>query len=172
MDLKPWIREVPDFPKPGILFKDITPLMKEPDVFKYVVDRMAKHYAEQDIDVVAGVEARGFLFASPLAVQMAKPLVPLRKAGKLPYHTHRMSYALEYGDDAVEVHVDAIAPGSRVLIVDDLLATGGTVAACVELIRRAGGRVAGLAAVVELEDLRGRHRVSGCDVFSLMRYGL
>ena len=139
MNLKAWIREIPDFPKPGILFKDITPLLKEPEAFSYAVDRMADHCVRKAVDVVAGVEARGFLFAAPLAVKLSKPLVPLRKAGKLPYDTHRTSYALEYGEAAVEVHTDAIAPGSRVLIVDDLLATGGTLAACVSLVESSGG---------------------------------
>ena len=172
MDLKAWIREIPDFPKPGILFKDITPLLKDPEAFSYAVDRMADYCAGRDIDVVAGIEARGFLFAAPLAVKLSKPLVPLRKAGKLPYDTHRTSYALEYGEAAVEVHTDAIAPGSRVLIVDDLLATGGTLAASVRLVESSGGQVAGLAVLVELEDLRGRQRLQGYDFFSLVRYPL
>ena len=173
MDLKAWIREIPDFPKPGILFKDITPapegarglqLRRRPDGRPTAPAR--------DIDVVAGIEARGFLFAAPLAVKLSKPLVPLRKAGKLPYDTHRTSYALEYGEAAVEVHTDAIAPGSRVLIVDDLLATGGTLAASVRLVESSGGQVAGLAVLVELEDLRGRQRLQGYDFFSLVRYPL
>ena len=172
MDLKAWIREIPDFPKPGILFKDITPLLKEPEAFSYAVDRMADHCVGKAVDVVAGVEARGFLFAAPLAVKLSKPLVPLRKAGKLPYDTHRTSYALEYGEAAVEVHTDAIVPGSRVLIVDDLLATGGTLAACVSLVESSGGQVAGLAVLVELEDLRGRHRLHSYDFFSLVHYPL
>ena len=172
MDLKAWIREIPDFPKPGILFKDITPLLKEPEAFSYAVDRMAGHCGGKGVDVIAGVEARGFLFAAPLAVKLSRPLVPLRKAGKLPYDTHRTSYALEYGDAAVEVHTDAIAPGSRVLIIDDLLATGGTLAACTRLVESSGGQVAGLAVLVELEDLRGRDRLQGYDFFSLVSYPL
>ncbi len=172
MDLKDWIREVPDFPKPGILFKDITPLLKEPGAFGYAVDRMADLCAGRQIEAVAGVDARGFLFAAPLAVRLARPLVPLRKAGKLPYDTHRASYELEYGEAAVEVHTDAIAPGCRVLIVDDLLATGGTLAASAKLVESAGGRVAGIAVLVELEELRGRQRLRGYDVFSLVSYPL
>ena len=172
MDLKTWIREIPGFPKPGILFKDITPLLVHPEAFAYVIDRMAAYCAGKQVDIVAGIEARGFLFAAPLAARLSRPLVPLRKEGKLPYHTHRESYALEYGEAALEVHTDAIPGGSRVLIVDDLLATGGTLAACVRLVETSGAHVAGLAVVVELEDLQGRAQLPGHDLFSLVRYNL
>ena len=172
MDLKTCIREIPGFPKPGVLFKDITPLLNHPVAFAYVIDRMAAHCAGKQIDIVAGIEARGFLFAAPLAARLSKPLVPLRKEGKLPYHTHRESYALEYGEAALEVHTDAIPPASRVLIVDDLLATGGTLAACVRLVETSGGQVAGLAVVVELEDLQGRAQLPDHDLLALVRYNL
>ena len=170
MELKGYIREIPDFPRPGILFKDITPLLKSPVAFQHVMDRFAQHYADHPIDVIIGIEARGFLFAAPLALSLDKPLIPVRKEGKLPFETHRVRYALEYGDSAVELHTDAIAPGQRVLIVDDLLATGGTLAAGARLVETVGGQVAGLAVLVELADLHGRDRLRGYDVFSLVQY--
>ena len=170
MELKDYIRDVPDFPRPGILFKDITPLLKEPRAFRHVIDRFTDYYASRRIDVVIGIEARGFLFAAPLAFHLEKPMVPVRKVGKLPFDTHSVKFSLEYGDDAVEVHTDAISPGQRVLLVDDLLATGGTLAAGARLVERTGGRVAGAAVVVELGDLRGRDRLKGYDVFSLVSF--
>ena len=170
MDLKEYIRDIPDFPQPGILFRDITPLLKDPLAFRSVIDRLGERYAELPIDVVIGIEARGFLFAAPLALRMEKPLVPLRKEGKLPFETLSVTYALEYGDSAVEVHTDAIVPGQRVLIVDDLLATGGTLAASARLVEGAGGEVAGLAVVIELADLAGRKRLRGYDLFSIVQY--
>ncbi len=166
MDLAKYIRDVPDFPKPGILFKDITPLLGDPAAFGVAVDRFAERYADEPIDVIASIEARGFLFAAPLAVKLGKPLVPLRKPGKLPWDTLSITYALEYGEDAIEMHADAILPGQRALIVDDVLATGGTVSAAVRLAERAGAEVAGLAFLIELEGLRGRDRLRGYDLFS------
>jgi adenine phosphoribosyltransferase len=170
MQLKDYIREVPDFPRPGIGFKDITPLLKEPAAFQHVIDRFVDVYAGRDVDAVAGVEARGFLFAAPLAVRLNRPLIPLRKSGKLPYRTNSVRFTLEYGDSAVEVHTDAIAPGQRVLIVDDLLATGGTLAASARLVEQSGGQVAGHAVVIELVFLRGRDLLRGYDVVSLVQY--
>ena len=168
MDLKRYIRDIPDFPKPGILFRDITPLLKEPVAFRQAVDALAHRYGPQDVDVVIGIESRGFLLAAPLAYRLGKMLVPVRKVGKLPFETHRVAYALEYGSDAVEVHTDAISNGQRVLVVDDLLATGGTMAAAARLVERAGGEVAGLAVLVELTELSGRKRLRGYDLFSLI----
>ena len=150
MDLTKYIRDIPDFPKPGILFKDITPLLADPDAFQDAIDRMAEHYRGRPVDAVAAVEARGFLFAAPLALTLHKPLVPLRKPGKLPFHTHSLRYDLEYGSAELHVHTDGVANGARVLLVDDLLATGGTMQAGCQLVEKAGGRVVGCAFLVEL----------------------
>ncbi|HMF11253.1 MAG TPA: adenine phosphoribosyltransferase [Gemmataceae bacterium] len=170
MDLARYIRDIPDFPKPGILFKDITPLLAEPRAFREAIDRLAEHYAGQDIDAVASAEARGFLFAAPLSLQMTKPLVPLRKPGKLPYQTHALQYDLEYGSAELQVHIDGVTEGHRVLLVDDLLATGGTMEAGCKLIEKAGGEVAGCAFLVELTFLKGRERLRPHEVFSLIQY--
>src|SRR5262245_3454846 len=139
MDLRASIRDVPDFPKPGVLFKDITPLLADPAAFAYAVAKMSAHYANSPIDAIAAAEARGFLFAAPMALELRKPLVPLRKPGKLPYATHCFKYELEYGSAELHVHTDAITPGARVLLVDDVLATGGTMAAACQLAWRPGG---------------------------------
>ena len=170
MDLKQYIRDIPDFPVEGILFRDITPLMQEPTAFRYVIDRMAEYYEGQDIDVILGIEARGFLIGAPLAYRIGKPFVPIRKEGKLPYETRSMKYALEYGQNVVEVHTDAVSKGQRAIILDDLLATGGTMAAGAELVESMGGEVAGLGVVIELIDLDGRERLSGYGVYSLVQY--
>ena len=170
MDLKEYIRDIPDFPKPGILYRDITPLLKETAAFQHVVDLLAEEYAGASVDAVASLEARGFLFAAPLALRLGKPLVPIRKAGKLPSETLSTTFSLEYGEGVVEMHTDAIAPGQRALIVDDLLATGGTLAAGIRLVEKAGGVIAGLAVVIELTDLPGRERLRGYDIFSLVQY--
>ena len=170
MDLRQYIRDIPDFPVEGILFRDITPLMQEPEAFRYVIDRMAEHYESQGIDVILGIEARGFLIGAPLAYRLGKPFVPVRKEGKLPYETKSVKYALEYGQNVVEVHTDAVSKGQRAVILDDLLATGGTMAAGAELVESMGGEVAGLAAVIELIDLDGRERLSGYGVYSLVQY--
>ena len=170
MDLRQYIRDIPDFPVEGILFRDITPLMQEPNAFRYVIDRMAEHYEGEGIDVILGIEARGFLIGAPLAYRLGKPFVPVRKEGRLPYETRSVKYALEYGQNVVEVHTDAISEGQRAIILDDLLATGGTMAAGAELVESMGGEVAGLAAVIELIDLDGRERLSGYGVFSLVQY--
>lgn len=170
MDLTQHIRDVPDFPTSGILFRDITPLLHHPSAFRFAVDQMAERFADASLDAIVGIEARGFLFASPLAYNLGIPLVPARKQGKLPYKTNSVSYELEYGTDSIEVHVDAIHPGQQVLIVDDLIATGGTLAATVELIERIGGRVEGVGVVVELSDLKGRDHLNGYSVESLLTY--
>ncbi len=170
MDLRQYIRDIPDFPVEGILFRDITPLMQEPSAFKYVIDRMAEHYEGQEVDVILGIEARGFLIGAPLAYKLGKPFVPVRKEGRLPYETKSVKYALEYGQNVVEVHTDAVSRGQRAVILDDLLATGGTMAAGAELVESMGGEVAGLAAVIELIDLDGRERLSGYGVYSLVQY--
>jgi adenine phosphoribosyltransferase len=170
MDLTSYIRDIPDFPKPGILFKDITPLLADPEAFEYTIARMAAHYSTQPVDAIAAAEARGFLFAAPLALELHKPLVPLRKPGKLPYRTYSLKYDLEYGEAELHVHQDGISDGARVLMVDDLLATGGTMAAGCRLVEQAGGTVAGCAFLVELTFLKGRDRLAGYDVFSLIQY--
>ncbi len=169
MDLSQYIRDIPDFPRPGILFKDITPLLAEPKALREAVDRLSILCEPLKVDTIVSIEARGFLFAAPLAYCMGKPLVPVRKKGKLPYDTYSVTYDLEYGTDTVEVHTDAISNGHRVLIVDDLLATGGTMAAAAKLVERTGGTIAGLAVLVELTDLRGRERLEGYDTFSLVK---
>ena len=170
MDLTQHIRDVPDFPTPGILFRDITPLLQHPAAFRFAVDQMSERFADAGFDAIVGIESRGFLFAAPLAYKLGIPLVPARKQGKLPYETNSVSYELEYGTDSIEVHVDAVRPGDRVLIVDDLIATGGTLAATVELIERIGGSVAGVGVVIELSDLNGQDLLSGHDVESLLTY--
>jgi adenine phosphoribosyltransferase len=170
MDLRPYIRDIPDFPKPGILFKDITPLLAEPRAFRHAIDLLADRYASQNVDVVAAAEARGFLFAAPLALRLNKPLVPLRKPGKLPHKTHSLRYDLEYGSAELQVHIDAVSPGARVLLLDDLLATGGTMEASCQLITKAGGQVIGCAFLVELTFLGGRARLHPYEVFSLISY--
>jgi len=168
--LKKLIREVPDFPKKGILFYDITTLLKDRRGFATLIDELSEHYLPERIDLVLGIEARGFIFGPALAYRLNSGFVPVRKANKLPAKTARWTYALEYGSDALEIHTDAIEKGQRVLIVDDLLATGGTAAACVSLAESLGGKVGGLAFVVELASLKGRDKLAGYDVFSLLTY--
>jgi adenine phosphoribosyltransferase len=170
MDLRACIRDVPDFPKPGVLFKDITPLLVDPSAFAYACAKLSAHYAKNDIDAIAAAEARGFLFAAPMALELRKPLIPLRKPGKLPYTTHSFRYDLEYGSAELHVHTDAIPPGSRVLLVDDVLATGGTMAAACQLVERAGGTVVGCAFLIELSFLKGRSLLTGRDCYSLVTY--
>ena len=170
MDLRVYIRDVPDFPKPGVLFKDITPLLMDPSAFGYACAKLSAHYAKTPIDAIAAAEARGFLFAAPMALELRKPLIPLRKPGKLPYRTHSFRYDLEYGSAELHVHTDAIPPGSRVLLVDDVLATGGTMAAACQLVEQAGGTVVGCAFLIELSFLKGRRLLAGRDSFSLITY--
>jgi len=170
MDFKKLIREVPDWPKPGILFYDITTLIKERDGLRGVVDALHERYAQTPVDLVLGIEARGFIFAPALAYALGAGFVPVRKPKKLPSLTERVEYDLEYGTDAVEIHRDAIAPGQKVLIIDDLLATGGTAAAVTRLVEKLGGKVAGVGFVIELDFLNGRSRLAEYEVFSLLHY--
>jgi adenine phosphoribosyltransferase len=170
MDLASYIRDIPDFPKPGILFKDIMPLLAEPRAFQEAVDRLSDQFAGRPVDAVAAAEARGFLFAAPMALKMNKPLIPLRKPGKLPYRTYSLKYELEYGSAELQVHTDGVQPGAQVLLVDDLLATGGTMEAGCRLIEKAGGKVAACAFLVELAFLKGRDRLRPHEVFSLIQY--
>ena len=168
--LQELIREIPDFPKPGILFYDITTLLKDKAGLRGVIDGLQQHYAGLGVDVVVGIEARGFIFAPALAYALTAGFVPVRKPNKLPGERASVSYELEYGTDTLEVHRDAIFAGCRVLIVDDLLATGGTARAVVELVESLGGTVVGVGCVIELTFLGGRDRLDGYDVFSLLQY--
>jgi adenine phosphoribosyltransferase len=169
-DLKKLIREVPDFPKPGILFYDITTLLKDKGGLRAVIEALHARYQNARIDTVLGIEARGFIFAPALALALDAGFVPVRKPKKLPAETEAISYQLEYGTDTLEIHKDAIQPGQNVLILDDLLATGGTAAAVAKLVEKLGGRVAGLGFVVELDFLHGREKLEGYEVFSLLHY--
>jgi adenine phosphoribosyltransferase len=169
-ELKKLIREVPDYPKPGILFYDVTTLLKDKNGFHSLIDQLCAHYQGHSIDLVAGIEARGFIFAPALAYSLGAGFVPVRKPKKLPSKTASISYALEYGTDTLEIHEDAVQPGNRVIICDDLLATGGTAAATAKLIQQLGGIVEGAAFAVELTFLKGRQKLTGFDVFSLMQY--
>ena len=169
-DLKKLIREVPNYPKPGILFYDLTTLLKDKQGFHSLIDRLCDHYIDHTIDIVAGIEARGFIFGPALAYRLGAGFVPVRKPKKLPAKTVSVSYALEYGTDTVEIHEDAIKPGQRVILCDDLLATGGTAAATVKLIQKLGGTIDGTAFAVELTFLNGRAKLPGLDVFSLLQY--
>jgi adenine phosphoribosyltransferase len=168
--LKKLIREVPDFPKPGILFYDITTLLKDKVGFATLIDALSAHYMEKDIDLVLGIEARGFIFGPALAYRLNAGFAPVRKPKKLPAETAKVTYQLEYGSDSLEIHKDAIQAGKRVIIVDDLLATGGTCAATIQLVKSLGGNISGLAFVVELDFLNGRDKLREYDVFSLLHY--
>lgn len=170
LKLTDYIRAIPDFPKPGILFRDITPLLANPAAFRRAVDDMAVRFRDTKIDVIVAAEARGFLFAAPLALELDVPLVPIRKPGKLPYKTLSFTYDLEYGTDTLEIHADAIPPGANVLIVDDLLATGGTVEACGKMVEQAGGNVAGCVFLIELVALEGAQRIADYPIVSLIKY--
>jgi adenine phosphoribosyltransferase len=164
------LRDVPDFPKPGIVFKDITPVLADPPLFQDVVEALASHYHESGIDVVAGIESRGFILGGALAIRLGAAFVPIRKPGKLPHDRIRVEYRLEYGTDALEAHIDAVAPGARVLVVDDVLATGGTASAAVELVRRLGGTVHDAAFLLELGFLHGRRRLDGVAAIALVGF--
>jgi adenine phosphoribosyltransferase len=170
MDLKAHIRHVPDFPKPGILFYDITTLLGSPGGYRATVDQLSAPFADKGVDAVVGIESRGFILGAAVAERLGTGFVPIRKPGKLPARSLRETYSLEYGTDALEIHADALAPGQRVLIVDDVLATGGTAAAAARLVNQLGGTVHGLAFLIELEFLSGRARLSGQEVFSVLRY--
>ncbi|MGB8701311.1 MAG: adenine phosphoribosyltransferase [Thermosynechococcaceae cyanobacterium] len=170
MDLKPLIREIPDFPKEGILYRDITTLLQNSTGLSYVIDRLTETFAAESIDYVAGIESRGFIFGTPLACRLSAGFVPIRKPGKLPAATHAMEYDLEYGTDRLEVHQDAFESGARVLIVDDLLATGGTAAAAAKLVEKTGSVLVGFAFIIELTDLAGRHKLPDLPIQTLIQY--
>jgi adenine phosphoribosyltransferase len=170
IDLNDYIRDVPDFPKPGIMFKDITPLLKDAAAFNACIDQMVEKVKDLDIDVLAAAEARGFLFAAPLALRLGLGMVPIRKPGKLPWEKHTYSYELEYGTDTLEMHVDGVAAGQKVLVVDDLLATGGTVEACCRMIEQCGAKVAGCLFLINLTFLDGAKKLDSCPVISLLDY--
>ena len=169
-ELKQLIREVPDFPKPGINFYDITTLLRDKTGFATTVDALSAHYRGQEIDLVVGIEARGYFFAPALALALDAGFVPVRKPKKLPSQVRRIEYALEYGTDQLEIHADAVEPGQRVLIIDDVLATGGTASAVTELVEQCGGQVLGLGFVIELTFLGGRQKLDGHPIFSLLQY--
>jgi adenine phosphoribosyltransferase len=169
-ELKKLIREIPDYPKPGILFYDLTTLLQDGKGFHSLVDRLCDHYNGQDVDIVTGIEARGFIFAPAVAYALNAGFVPVRKPKKLPAAVERIEYQLEYGVDALEIHVDAIRKGEHVLIVDDVLATGGTAAAVTKLVENLGGKVAGLGFVIELDFLRGRDKLPGYDIRPMLHY--
>ena len=169
-DLKAHIREIPDFPKPGILFYDITTLLQDPLALRMTVDRFVWFFSGQHVDKVVGIESRGFMFAPIVAYNLNAGFVPIRKPGKLPYQPVRETYELEYGSDSIEMHEDAVKPGERVLIVDDLVATGGTALAAAKLVEAAGGTVAGFGFIIELTFLPGRQKLQGYEVESLIRY--
>ncbi len=170
MDLKSLIRDIPDFPKPGILFRDITTLLQNAEGLNYVIDRLTEDYADQNIDYVVGMESRGFIFGTPLAYQLNAGFVPVRKPGKLPAPVHAMDYELEYGTDRLEIHQDAFEPGSRVLIVDDLIATGGTAAATAKLIQQCECTLSGFAFIIELMELNGRQHLPNVPINALVQY--
>jgi len=170
MNFKDYIRVIPDFPQPGISFKDITTLLQNGAVYRQVIDTIANEVKHLQIDCVAGPEARGFVIGAPLAVALGVGFVPIRKKGKLPGKTVEASYSLEYGEDRLAMHQDGIREGQNVLIADDLLATGGTIATCADLVRQLGGRVAGAAFLIELDMLKGRNRLPGIDIYTLVHY--
>ncbi|RMH07723.1 MAG: adenine phosphoribosyltransferase [Nitrospirae bacterium] len=170
MDYKSLIREIPDFPKPGILFYDITPLLKDPDGFRSIIQEFTERFRHKRITKVVGIESRGFILGCPLAFQLHAGFVPVRRPGKLPADVFEVKYSLEYGANCLTIHRDAIERGERVLIIDDLLATGGTASATIHLIRQLGGEIVGCAFLVELLSLGGRQKLDGCPVYSLMEY--
>ncbi|OVE77683.1 adenine phosphoribosyltransferase [bacterium F11] len=167
-NLKKYIRDIPDFPKKGILFRDITTLLSDPAAFKTAIDQLAERFAGKGITKVVGIESRGFLTAAPLAYLLGAGFIPVRKKGKLPHKTTSVTYSLEYGEDTLEIHLDAFKKGEKILIADDLLATGGTAKATCELVEKNGGKVAGIGFLIELSDLKGRDKIKGYDIESLM----
>jgi adenine phosphoribosyltransferase len=169
-DLKKFIRDIPDFPKPGILYRDITPLLASPEAFGEAIKQMAERFRDSSIDAIVAAEARGFIFAAPLALELNASFVPIRKPGKLPSATHSFDYDLEYGSDTLEMHTDGVTAGQRVLVMDDLLATGGTVAACCKLVEKAGAEVVACAFLIELAALQGAEKIAPREVFSLITY--
>lgn len=170
IDFKKAIRDIPDFPKKGIIFKDITTLLSEGPMFHQAIDAIAEHYKDKGIQKVVGIESRGFIIGAPVAYKLNAGVVPIRKKGKLPHKTISATYQLEYGTDCLEMHEDAFETGEKILIVDDLLATGGTVSATIELVKKLGGQIAGLAFLIELTFLEGRKRLKDYDISSLVKY--
>ena len=170
MNLRDYIRNIPDFPRKGILFRDITPLLLNPDAFDWAISEMVGIAKDLKPDVIIGIESRGFIFAIPISVSLSLPFVPVRKKGKLPYKTISASYELEYGEDKLEIHNDALSSGSRVLIVDDLIATGGTIKACGELVGALGGNIVGVVTLIDLVDVREEGCVAGLNVRTLLKY--
>lgn len=170
MDLKQFIRDIPDFPKPGILFKDITPLIKDGKAFHHTIDQLAQRYQDKKLDKVVGIESRGFIFASALAYRLGIGMVPIRKVGKLPAKCVRETYDLEYGTDSIEIHEDAISAGDRILVIDDVIATGGTLAATCSLVKRLGGTIVEAATVIEITFLPGREKLGQCPFFTLLQF--
>ncbi len=170
IDLQEFIREITDFPKPGINFKDITPLLLAPEPFRVAIQQLSDYYRSQSVDVIVAAEARGFIFATPLAMELGVGFVPIRKPGKLPFERHSLSYDLEYGTDTLEMHIDGIHPGQRVLIIDDLLATGGTVSACCKMVEQCKAAICGCAFLIELRFLDGAAKLAPHPVFSLIQY--
>jgi len=170
MDLKKYIRDIPDFPQKGVMFRDITPILKEPEPFKYVIDAMVDKYKNENIDKIVSVEARGYIFGGVLSYNLNCGFVPVRKPGKLPAETVSMEYTLEYGKNIIEIHKDAITSGERILVFDDLLATGGTVLATCKLVEKLGGKVIGCAFVIDLTYLHGTEKLKDYNVFSLIEY--
>jgi adenine phosphoribosyltransferase len=169
-DLTALVRDIPDFPEPGILFRDITPLLSDPAAFSLALDRLAEYAASRSPDAIVGIESRGFLFGTPLATRLGLPFVPVRKPGKLPAARMSVEYSLEYGSGQLDIHADALDPGQSALVVDDLLATGGTAAGAAKLVELLQAKVAGIAFLIELKGLGGRARLAGYDVFSLIQY--
>ena len=170
LDLQNYIRNIPDFPKPGILFRDITPLLASPEAFQEAIDRLVEQYQDKQVTAIVSAEARGFIFAAPLALALKARFIPVRKPGKLPFDTHSFHYELEYGTDTLEMHTDALLPGDRVLLLDDLLATGGTMSACIQMAERAEATVVGCAFIIELCGLNGRRMLQDKDVFFFFLY--
>jgi adenine phosphoribosyltransferase len=168
--IKALVRDVPDFPEPGIVFKDITPVLADENAFSTIIDLIVVHFGRGNVDKVVGIEARGFILAAPVAYHFGAGVVPVRKKGKLPWTTVEQTYELEYGEATLQLHDDAVTPGERVLVVDDVLATGGTAKAAASLVERIGGTVCGIACLIELEFLKGRQQVEGYDLFTLIRY--
>lgn len=169
-DLKTLCRDIPDFPKKGVIFKDITPILKDGERFKEVVNKISDRYLDKGINIVVSIEARGFIIGSAIAYKLGAGVVLIRKKGKLPWHTYQATYDLEYGTDTLEIHQDAIKPGGKVLIVDDLLATGGTVCAAIDLVERLKGQIVGIAFLIELTFLKGREQIKDYPIFSLIKY--
>jgi len=170
MDYKPFIRQVKNFPKPGITFMDITTLLKRGDIFAHLIGELAERYSSYEIDAVAAIEARGFIFGAPLAMQLNRAFIPIRKQGKLPAETLSTNYSLEYGKNTIQIHKDAVRPGEKVLLIDDLIATGGSLAAAIELLKRLGAKIPEICAVIELVELDGRKKITPTPLYSLIQY--